>query len=97
MKMIMAIVAKEDTGAVTQALTKAEYYITRLSTTGGFLRSGNTTLLIGTDDEKVEACIRIIGENAKNHVGKVPDKPGEKVQAGGATIFVMNISHFTKL
>ena len=51
MKMITAIVNKEDANAVCNALTKGGFSVTKLSTTGGFLMAGNMTLLIGTDDE----------------------------------------------
>ena len=62
MKLIIAIVSNDDTSAVTSTLTEHGYYITRLSTTGGFLRAGNTTLLVGTDDEKVPEVIELIAE-----------------------------------
>ena len=95
MKLVMAIVSKEDTSSVTHALTKENYYITRLSTTGGFLRAGNTTLLIGTDDEKVDHCIELIGAHSKHHTQKAassaPDGSRE-VKAGGATVFVLGVS-----
>jgi len=108
MKLIMAIISKEDTSAVASALSKAKFYMTRLSTTGGFLRAGNTTILIGTDDDKVDECIEIIGANAKQRAEKVnPDASymGSesdngvplKINAGGATVFVMNIRQFEKL
>ena len=60
MKMVTAIVNKEDANAVTHALTKGGFSVTKLATTGGFLMAGNMTLLIGTDDEKVDACIELI-------------------------------------
>ena len=53
MKMITAIVNKEDSKNVCNELIKAGFSVTRLSTTGGFLMAGNMTLMIGTDDEKV--------------------------------------------
>ena len=59
MKMITAIVNKEDANAVCNALTKGGFSVTKLSTTGGFLMAGNMTLLIGTDDEKVDKCIEL--------------------------------------
>ena len=60
MKMITAIVNKEDANAVCNALTKGGFSVTKLSTTGGFLMAGNMTLLICTDDEKVDKCIDLI-------------------------------------
>ena len=60
MKMILAIVSNDDSSNVSRALTKARYSVTRLATTGGFLMSGNTTLLIGVEDEKVDDVIHTI-------------------------------------
>ena len=63
MKMITAIVNKKDAGSVCDALTKAGYFFTKMATTGGFLKAGNTTLLIGTDNDKVTAAVEIIRKN----------------------------------
>ena len=52
MKMIFAIVHKEDEGFVVERLNKEHISVTKLSSTGGFMRKGNTTLMIGTEDEK---------------------------------------------
>ena len=60
MKLVLAIVSNDDASAVTSALTKNNFYMTRLSTTGGFLRAGNTTLIVGTDDDLVDKCIDVI-------------------------------------
>ena len=57
MKLIIAIVSNDDSAAVTSTLTEHGFFITKLSTTGGFLRAGNTTFLIGTDEENVPAVI----------------------------------------
>lgn len=60
MKLITAIVNKEDSKNVCNELIKAKFYVTRLATTGGFLMAGNMTLLIGTEDERVDDCIKVI-------------------------------------
>ena len=62
MKMIFAIVHKEDEGFVVERLNKEHISVTKLSSTGGFMRKGNTTLMIGTEDEKVDSAIQIIKE-----------------------------------
>ena len=106
MKLIIAIVSNDDTSAVTSTLTEHGYYITRLSTTGGFLRAGNTTLLVGTDDEKVPEVIELIKSESSRRTEIVPATatfdishysayPVE-VQVGGATIFVLNVEDFIK-
>jgi uncharacterized protein YaaQ len=107
MKLIIAIVSNDDSSSVVNSLTAEKYQVTKLATTGGFLRAGNTTLLIGTDDEKVEDVVSIIGKEscrrtevvpatASFDVGRYATYPIE-VQVGGATIFVLNIEQFLKL
>ena len=59
MKLILAIMSNDDSPAVSSALTKENYQVTRLATTGGFLRAGNTTLLIGPEDARVERAIEV--------------------------------------
>ncbi|MDD2992123.1 MAG: cyclic-di-AMP receptor [Pygmaiobacter sp.] len=107
MKMITAIVNKEDSGAVSSALTKAGFSVTRLSTTGGFLLAGNVTLLIGTEDEKVDEAISIIAEYSKQRTEIVPSTASYgigvttafplEVTVGGATVFVTPVDRFEKL
>ena len=107
MKLILAIINKEDSTIVSQALVKARYSVTKLATTGGFLMSGNITLIIGTEDDKVDDVIRIIGEHAQKRTEIVPSTvmygvgmsssiPLE-VTVGGATIFVLPVDRFEKV
>ena len=60
MKLILAIVNNEDTPRATDALMKSGFFVTRLSTTGGFLLRGNTSLLIGTDEESFMRELRLV-------------------------------------
>jgi len=60
MKMIIVIVKDSDAEPVTRALTASDFRVTRIASTGGFLRSGVVTLLIGVNDERVEAGIQVI-------------------------------------
>ena len=59
MKLILAIISTDDTKACISALNRASFHVTRLATTGGFLSSGNTTLIIGCEDREVEKAIEI--------------------------------------
>lgn len=86
MKMIIAIVRDRDTNPVSTALTSAEFRVTHIASTGGFLRRGNSTLFIGVEDEKVEQALEVIRTNLEP-----PDDPAQK----RATIFVLNVNHFT--
>lgn len=111
MKMIYAIVQSEDGDIVTEELNKAGFFVTRLSTTGGFLRKGNTTLLLGTEEEKVDAVIDIIRRycakrkqityNMSYTPTSVPMASSMMmpimVDAGGATIFVLDMEKMEKI
>ena len=107
MKMIMAVVSGDDSNAVSAALTKARFSVTKLATTGGFLMSRNTTFLIGVDDDKVSEVIDIIAKHSKKRKQMVPSAgmvdvgmysafPVE-VTVGGAIVFVMNVERFEKV
>lgn len=65
MKLIVAIVQDQDVNALMDALTEKKYRVTKLSSTGGFLKSGNTTLLIGVEDEKVNEVKELVDNNCK--------------------------------
>ena len=62
MKMIILIVKDSEADALTRALTSSEYRVTRIASTGGFLRSGVATLLLGVDDLQVDSAIKLIHE-----------------------------------
>jgi uncharacterized protein YaaQ len=108
MKLIIAIVQDEDASRLVSALMNDGYSATKLATTGGFLRSGNTTLLIGVDDDRLEGCLHIIEKLCKSRrqiatspitaggaVGMYAHMPIE-VTVGGATVFVMDVAQFAK-
>lgn len=107
MKLIYAIVNNDDSHDVAHALTKAEFQATKLSSTGGFLLSGNTTLLICSEDDKVDEIIKIIETHSKKRKQYVPTTSAYgaegcttfpvEVTVGGATIFVTNIERFEKV
>lgn len=107
MKLIMAIVNHDDTHHVTKNLTHAGFQVTRLATTGGFLMAGNTTILVGVDDDKVDSAISIIREFSHSRkqlipttselgIGFYPTMPIE-VTVGGATVFVLDVDRFEKM
>ena len=88
MKLIIAIVNSDDSSSVQGALTEGGYFVTKLSTTGGFLKKGNTTFFVGTNDDKVEDCPTEMGEFFTPIM--------VDVLVGGATVFVLNIDQFEK-
>ena len=87
MKLIFAILRDHDADPVTQSLTAANFRVTRVASTGGLLRRGTTTLLIGVDDDKVDAAIEVM-------CGKCsPPAEGEK----RLTVFVVPVERFTQV
>lgn len=66
MKLVVAIVQDQDVYNLNADLTEAGFRITKLASTGGFLKTGNSTLLIGTEDENVDKCLEIIENDCKS-------------------------------
>ena len=108
MKLLLAIVNNDDSARAAAALTEHGYFVTKLSTTGGFLMVGNTTLLIGTDDDKVEAVKEILKKHCvtRKTAPSPTDSLGRglkngslpcEVPVGGATVFVLNVDRFEKI
>ena len=109
MKLIFAIVQDEDAGRLVSVLMKEGFGVTKLATTGGFLRSGNTTLIIGLDDEKLEGALKIIEKVCKTRNQVINPNltsmdvsmgmavtSNLEVSIGGATIFVVNVEQFNR-
>lgn len=87
MKMIIVIVRDADAENVTRALTASTFRVTRIASTGGFLRSGVVTLLIGVEDERVEAGIQVI----RDRLGESDPKESR------ATLFVVPVQRFEQV
>ena len=107
MKLIIAIINRDDANGVTQNLTRSGFSSTSLSTTGGFLLAGNVTLLIGVKDDQVQRAIDLIREHSHSRrqmvpaitemsYGFMPVMPVE-VTVGGATIFVVDVERFERV
>lgn len=108
MKLIVAIVNKDDSSQLTVKLNKAGFMSTKLSTTGGFLRAGNVTLLMGVEDEKVDDCLKIMEEccskrtqvvstAAGNHADQFFTSLPVEITVGGATVFIVDVERFIKM
>jgi uncharacterized protein YaaQ len=103
-KLIIAVVQDRDSNRLSRALVRENLRVTKLASTGGFLREGNTTFLIGVDDDQVEKVLRIIRENSRirkswitSHMGAGTEGDGSypvEVQVGGATVFVLSVERF---
>lgn len=108
MKLVISIVHSDDARPLIDALMQGGYRATMISTTGGFLREGNATVLVGTDDANVSTVLRIIRESCHTRTKYVNPLPpvmetGEvymptpvEVQMGGATVFVLEVAQFER-
>lgn len=109
MKLVIAIVQDNDVLELIDAITEAGFRVTKLASTGGFLKAGNTTLIIGVEEEKVQAVINVVEETCKirkqiintptpitGNIDMCISYPIE-IEVGGATIFVIDVDKFIKI
>jgi len=107
MKLIITIVSKDDSSTLMNELVKKKFFVTKLSSSGGFLRRGNVTLMIGTNDDMVDSAIEIITEFSKSRKELVPNSITSEfgpmtsipieVSVGGATMFIVDVEKFIKI
>jgi uncharacterized protein YaaQ len=88
MKMIVAIIRDHDNEPVSNALINAGFRVTRIASSGGFLRRGSSTLMIGTDADKVDQAIQLIRDNTS-----LQEDQGLK----RATLFVLDVKEFSQI
>ena len=109
MKLVVAIIHEKDQRHVQDSLLENGFQFTNVASTGGFLREGNVTLMIGVNEDEVDALIEIIRESCQTReqyvnvmpptmepVGTVLPSP-VKVMVGGAIIFVLDVERFEKI
>ena len=106
MKLAVAILNSDDANSVIAALTRAEFFVTKLSTTGGFLKAGNVTILVGLHDERLDEAFELISKHShsRRHVIPSASEMGlgfyssipVQVTVGGATVFVLDVEQFKK-
>lgn len=106
---MVAIVHSEDAGALVDALLEKEHRATRLQSSGGFLKQSNATVMVGVDDDQVDAVLEVVRANCVSRtqvVNPMPPimEPGEffmpyplEVEVGGATVFVLPVERFERL
>ncbi len=109
MKLIFAIVHDEDSPRLMAELNRAGYRVTRLNSSGGFLRSGNTTLMMVVEEAQQDAVLGIVRKYSSSRKAAIntnvtPSSMGGsyipypvEVTVGGATVFVVNVEHFEKM
>ena len=103
MKLLFAIVQNEDAKKLIRALNSAGLMVTRISTTGGFMQGGNTTVMMGLDDDKLDEAMEIIKRESKTRkqytVAPQAAIPGYtytdatplQITVGGAVVFIVDV------
>jgi uncharacterized protein YaaQ len=111
MKLIIAVVQDDDSDDLMEKITSSGFRVTKLATTGGFLRAGNTTLIIGLDEKDVDGVVKDIKEVCKKREQIIPASSGlsgtgtadgythypVQVEVGGATVFVVDVDKFIRI
>jgi uncharacterized protein YaaQ len=107
-KLVIAIVQDQDADRTIKAFNEEGFRVTRVASTGGFFRVGNTTLLSGVEDHQVRHLIEILKTTCERRSRLIPAGPNVvesaammgafvEVEVGGATVFVLDIEHFEQL
>ncbi len=109
MKLVMAIINDDDSMQVTENLRDNGFQVTKLASTGGFLRSGNTTIICGVEKAKVDEVVSIIEKNSRSRKEITSSHTGAgmtmenyvptpiEITVGGGTIFVVDVEQFIKV
>ena len=108
MKLVLTVVHDRDKNRITESLLRAGFKFTKIGSTGGFLREGNVTLLIGVEEQEVDKVLNVIGESCKTREQFVNVLPPDaapvgafmpspvKVLVGGAVAFVIDVARFER-
>ena len=103
MKLLFAVVQNEDSKKLIRALNAAGLMVTRIATTGGFMQGGNTTVMMGLDEERLDEALEIIKNESKTRKqftvapqAAIPgytytDSTPLQVTVGGAVVFIVDV------
>ncbi len=109
MKLLIAIVHREDADSLIEGLTQKKYQATRIDSSGGFLKGKNATIFLGIEGKKVSDVLKVIRQNCKSrteYVSPAPPvvEPGEffmpssvEIKVGGATVFILPVEKQERL
>ena len=109
MKLVLAVVHDEDAGSLVDALTDKEYRVTRLHSSGGFLKQSNASVMVGVEENQIDEVLGIIRETCharSQYINPMPPimEPGEfympypvEVTFGGATVFVLDVARYERI
>jgi uncharacterized protein YaaQ len=108
MKLVITVVHDRDKSKITESLLRNGFKFTKIGSTGGFLREGNVTLLIGVEEPELEKALQVIGDSCKTREQFVNVLPPDaapvgtfmpspvKVLVGGAVVFVVDVERFER-
>ncbi len=108
MKLVVTVIHDRDKHKISETLLRNNFKFTKLASTGGFLRDGNVTFLIGVEAKRLDELINVIKDSCKTreqYANFVPPDAGPvgvfmpspvKVLVGGAVIFVMDVERFER-
>lgn len=107
MMFVIAIVQDYDCDRLLRAVTNAGFRATRIASTGGFLRTGNTTVLMGVDEARVRECLAIIKQSCRSRVEVQVDETSpeyvewfpagiHEVTVGGAVVFIVPVERYVQ-
>ena len=97
MKLTLSVVRDEDAEQVVDALIAQDFYVTRLPSTGGFLRAGNTILLTGLEDDQVERMMDTIQSNTRLRAQPPASHQSHETNVSRAVVFVLGLEELRKL
>jgi len=107
MKLLLAIVNNDDAHYVNTSLTSAGFHVTKISSTGGFLMNGNSTFIIGLEENQVDEALEVIRRNSQKRQMNMPpvdngSTPGfangtNVINVGGATVFILGVEKYIHL
>lgn len=93
MKLIIAIIDDEFSQDVVKGLIDSKIRTTKLSSTGGFLKRGNTTLLIGVEESELVSVMGLI----RSHIKTPNSKNDEGLDVKGANLFILDIDDYERI
>jgi uncharacterized protein YaaQ len=98
MKLTLTIVRDDDADKTVEALVAHGFYVTRLASTGGFLRKGNSVLLSGVEDDQLDEMVKVIQSHTEIHMQPpMAHLLQEKAQVSRAVVFVLGLEQLLKL
>ena len=97
MKLTLTVVRDDDVDKCVDALVAQNFYVTRLASTGGFLRKGSTVLLSGVEDDQLDQMLKIIRSHTDIHIQPPTSPMSQETVVNRAVFFVLELEQLVKL